>query len=140
MFNSRSEQENQVWERMLAKYGTYGMAMRIMKSKAYRAYIQARPYDEHEAVFSLDALTEAGYAPPSGERPVLEDIASDETVREFLQTLTPKQRRILSALLQGFKPSDIYEREGYRNTGGIRYHKFIIRKKWLSFLASRESQ
>lgn len=126
--------DNTNWDRMYKHYGALNLAQKLRRSPNYRAFVQARPFDDTEAILSLEMLTDGnGYEHPNGEESPEFAYLSGEIVEQFLQTLTPKQQAILRLLIRGWKPKEIYRRFGYRNTGGIRYHKYIIRQKWNSF-------
>jgi hypothetical protein len=132
-----SEQENDIWEAMMAKYGIYEMGRRVAMREPYRQYISHWPYDHTENLISLDLLSSNGYDAANDER-ILEDIMADENVDAFLAGLTPKQGHIVRKLLTGARPTDIFSEEGYKHTGGVRYHKWIVRKKWSIFKEAQE--
>lgn len=126
--NRSSTEENALWDAMMAKYGVYELARKMARRKSYREYVSHWPYDHTESVVSLDLLHAAGFDPPTTEDIAL-DFMIDDSTEEFLSNLTPKQRQIMEKLMDGFRPKDIYTTEGYKHTGGIRYHKWLIRKR-----------
>lgn len=127
-----SEKENQVWDKIIARDGVVKTAYRISRRRIYREYVQHWPYDFTEPRLSLDLLHEAGFDPKGADSPE-EAYADEEFVQEFLSTLTKKQRVIAEELMKGNRPKDIFKNLGYHDTGGIRYHKWIMRKKWAEF-------
>lgn len=130
--------DNLGWDRVFEKTPRHILGEKIGRCPAWRAYVQARPFDSIEPVISLDMMMdEKGYVAKGAEGPQ-DAYASQEIVDEFTQTLTSKQRRILTKLLRGWKPKEIYQEEGYLNTGGVRYHKFIIRQKYKEFHKAQE--
>lgn len=98
----------------------------------YRRYISRWPFDHTQSRLSLETLLESGYDPASNENLELE-YASAQTVELFLDTLTVKQRRVVEDLMQGFPPKELYKGYKYKSTGGIRYHKWVLRKLWKEF-------
>lgn len=127
-----STKENRIWDEMMAKYGVYELARRIARRKTYREYVGHWPYDHTEATVSLDMLHEVGFDPPTTED-IAESYMIDDAAEEFIATLTPKQQSIIRKLIDGNRPKDIFEEEGYMHTGGIRYHKWLMRSKWRRF-------
>lgn len=129
---------NEKWERIGEKYTTYELATKITKTKAYKAYRQARPFDDFEKPASLDAMLDAGVT-LADDSPTLEDAyASREELEEFRQTLTSKQLDVLDKLGAGYGSKEIAEERGYKSTGGVRYHKHAIRNKYRGFTEETE--
>lgn len=145
---SKQEQENIIWFEMFHKYGPIKLAQMVNKLPSYRKYMQRWPFDGAEAPFSLDFLL-----PHAGEQdstttavemvedtgPSLEvEYTSDEFNAGFKATLTKRQLRILELVEQGYKPKDIYQQLGYKNTGGVRYIKWAIRQKYYKYQAEQD--
>lgn len=126
--NRPSNEENELWDNMIAKYGVYEIGRRMARRKTYRDYVSHWPYDHTESVVSLDVLHEAGFDPPTVEDIAMEYMVDDMT-EEFLDTLTAKQHEIIVRLMDGWRPKEMFTDFGHKHTGGIRYHKYLIRQK-----------
>ena len=127
------EQENDQWDKLVKRTHTYQLAKMLTRTKAYKAYRQARPYDDAESVLSLDTMLEGGNMFENDSDTLLDAYARVEELERFRDVLSPKQLHILDLLLAGLESRDIYRGEGYKSTGGVRYHKHIIRKKYRDF-------
>ena len=115
-------------------------AQRISKMPSYRAYAQKYPYDGAERPYSLDYEVEF-----DGHKTQLIDLLSSnsigyepaqidaERVQAFKATLSPRQKEIAELLEKGYKPKDIAAELKYKNTGGVRYLKWAIKKKYVAF-------
>lgn len=132
------EAQNDRWERVKEKYTTYELATKISKTKAYRAYRQAKPFDDFERPVSLDAMLEAGVSLSDESKTLEEDYADREEIEQFRQTLTRKQQSVMDRIVEGYGSKEIAEEKGYKSTGGVRYHKHAIRKKYRGFSSSVE--
>lgn len=125
--------ENAAWESVVARTHTYELAGKITKTKAWRAYRQAKPFDEHERTLSLDQMMDAGTFIADDAEELLDAYARTEEVERFREHLTPRQLQIMDMLLAGQDSREIADTEGYTSTGGVRYHKHVIRHKYRDF-------
>lgn len=123
------------WKQVVDKYnaskgGMYALERRISKMASFRAYAQRYPLDIKTNAMSLDDLEEAGLEPQSGEPGDLERIIAEEARQELLNGMSPRQRDLALRLEQGFKPKEFYQEYGYKTTGGIRWHRHILRAEY----------
>lgn len=123
--------DNLKWVGIVDRTHTYELATKITKTKAWKAYRQAKPFDEHEATLSLDVIMESGVIIADTAPQPSEAYMDAEELAERVARLTPKQLHVYEQLTQGFSSREIYLEQGYKSTGGVRYHRHAIRKKFL---------
>lgn len=128
------------FEALQRKYGSHELARRIAKLKSYRAFAQRWPYDGSERPVSLDIEIAGDHGTialvdllPSGSVHQEPAQIDSEAVAAFKKILSPRQLQVTELLEQGYKPKEIYLLLGYRNTGGVRYLKWAIRRKYEAF-------
>jgi hypothetical protein len=136
------------WYALLRKYnapgknGAYGLERRMRRMESYRQYQQRWPFDQRASVSSLDSLSEEGIELPTESLDNAEEYLAVELVEAFMKELTPKQVLLLQKLLEGFTPKEFFADPGfeYKNTGGLRWHRHIMRKKFIDFRREWEAQ
>lgn len=135
--------EADIWDRISTQPLT--LAKKINRLESYKKYMQRYPFEGMETPGSLNFIikhegnwgdTELTELIPDTGPELEERYVSDEANAEFKGTLTPRQIQVLDLTQQGFKPKDIYQQLGYKNTGGVRYVRWAIRHKYRQFIAS----
>ena len=119
------------WEQMYHKYGSYGLAKKMVKLKSWRDYVQKYPYDyiqSWSAVKQLDELADF----LQDESISVEDIVSSKLDYEnFVTTLTPKQAMVWEGLIAGMSIPEIEAGFGFGANATVRWHKHQIKNKYL---------
>lgn len=118
------------WDKMHKKYGLYGMADRIIKTPAWRAYDNRWPFDNMVTWESngdiLDFKEEA-------KQPSVEDEVADRLLtQELIDNLTPRQKLIFEAIRDGQSSVEVEISQGYKTNNAVRWHKHQIKKKYIS--------
>lgn len=119
------------WERMIAKYGVYGVAQKMVKTPGWRAYVQRWPFDyiqTRESTIGSDEAFEtlADYGPD-----IVEQVDMRIKRERFIDSLSERQYKIWELYEQGKNPAEIKEILGYNTTNAIRWHKNQIKTKWV---------
>lgn len=137
---SKPEQSRRDFETIQRKYGSFELARKIAKLPSYRAYAQKYPYDGSERPVSLDMEVVGDYSGialvdllPSNAAHQEPAQIDSEFIAAFKRILSPRQLQVTELLEQGYKPKEIYKMLGYKNTGGVRYLKWAIRRKYEAF-------
>lgn len=117
------------WDAMVRRYGAYGMAKLIMKTPAYRSYIQKYPFDFSETwhtIKSTDDLVNIDSTSISVE----DEVQSKLQFEQLLDDLTPKEREVFDGLLDGMTNSEIERIYHFNTNEAVRYHKHRVKRKY----------
>lgn len=114
---------------MMRKYGTYGVAKKMVRTKAWRAYAQKYSFDyaqiwEDTDDRALDTIQDDG--------PDMVELADIRIKRQRLvDSLSAKQKAIWDLYEQGKTPAEIKDILGYNTTEAIRWQKHKIKQIWI---------
>lgn len=117
------------WEAMMRKHGTYGVAKKMVRTKAWRAYEQKYSFD-HAQTWA-DTNDEA-LANLQDVGPDIVELADIRIRRDRLvDSLSAKQKAIWELYEQGKNPAEIKDILGYNTTEAVRWQKHKIKQKWV---------
>lgn len=127
---TQTEQNNR-WDYLKEAVGEDELERMIHELPSYKEYV--KKYGASKKVYvqlvSLDSMLEAGHDIPA-PGPSLEDEAIAKEQLAALETaLTPKQKQVMDSLSAGFTSQEIAAENGYKSTGGVRYHRDQMRRK-----------
>lgn len=114
------------WDEIVKKDGMYGVAKRIVKSRAYRIYKSRWPYDKETQIpiYSMPEELELAMDIPSPE----EEAADAYDTEILFKNISPRQQVILKALREGKTSLEIKEEHGYNTDNAVRWHKHQVKK------------
>lgn len=119
-----SEEQRSKWDKMLASYGKYGMAKKVLKTKSYRAYKQKWPFDDYEKDVSLTDLEITDTQSPS-----VEDIVADRLdIEKIMEQLPPRSQEVFKQLLDGKTNPEIEKNLDFQTNGAVRWQKNQIKQ------------
>lgn len=121
-----SEDTMRKWETMYKKYGPLGLASKMVKTPAYRAYVQKWPFDYTKPILGEDAYLDRD----SGAVDIVDEVDTRIRYKEFLSLLSPRQLDIWLLYADGKRSYEIMDILGYKTTGAVRWHKHEIKKIW----------
>lgn len=119
------------WEKMVAKHGMYGVAKKMMKTKAYRAYEQKYSFDYSQTWDEMTGSEEQLGMIPDSSPDIVELVDIRMRRQKLVDSLSAKQKAIWDMYEDGRTPAEIKEKLGYNTTEAIRWQKHNIKKKWL---------
>lgn len=132
-----SEEQRQKWDKMLASFGKYGMAKKVLKTKSYRAYKQRWPFDDYVADVSLRTQYASDNSSVDGpdhdlivsDAPSVEQIVSDRlAIEKIRNSLPPRAQEVFDKLLLGKTNSEIQNELGFQTNGAVRWQKNQIKQ------------
>lgn len=117
------------WEAMIRKYGTYGVAKKMVRTKGWRAYEQKYSFDHAQ---TWDDTSDEALANLQDAGPDIVELADIRFRRDRLvDSLSAKQKAIWELYEQGKNPAEIKDILGYNTTEAIRWQKHKIKQKWV---------
>ena len=116
---------------MVAKHGMYGVAKKMMKTKAYRAYEQKYSFDYSQTWDEMTGSEEQLGMIPDSSPDIVELVDIRMRRQKLVDSLSAKQKAIWDMYEDGRTPAEIKEKLGYNTTEAIRWQKHNIKKKWL---------
>lgn len=132
--NRKAERENRVWDRLLKQFGAHALEEKLRRMPAhegehlnsYNAYNRKWPFDAKKTLVGLDLVSDFI---PSGSMDMTEALIMQEAQDTFLDSLTDKQRFVVTKTGEGYKPREIAAMQGDDESGKVRWHLFASRKK-----------
>ena len=121
-----SEEQRQKWDKMLASFGKYGMAKKVLKTKSYRAYKQKWPFDDYEKDVSLTDLELTDTHSPSVE----DIVATRMDIEKIKDSLSPRSLQVFELLLDGKTNPEIEEMLDFKTNGAVRWQKNQIKTEY----------
>lgn len=119
------------WEAMIKKYGSHGVANKMVRTKAWRAYEQKYSFDYTQTWDDTVGSDEQLASIPTGGPDIVE-LADIRMRRDRLvDSLSVKQRAIWDLYEEGKTPAEIKDILGYNTTEAIRWQKHKIKQKWI---------
>lgn len=131
--SSRSqEQENQIFESLLDKYGAYGLEAKIQKLDTSRKFYRRYPYDAWSKRADMDAIDIVHTSNP------LKEIIAEEARNELLGVLTNRERWVATRSEEGYKPRDMAEMRHSATSNADRWIKHNVKHKFIDKLSKDE--
>lgn len=113
------------WEKLLTKYGEYGLWERIRKLKSFREYYRRWPYDDTTKVYQLHG---GDYYDEMATQN-LRNIEAEWDFEILISAWTERKQSIARYVVAGYKPRHIAALLGEPDTGAIRWVKWSLREK-----------
>lgn len=134
---SKFDEMADIWQRMNAKLGDYGMADLMSKTKSYQAYDRRYPFDTMINRNDVLDITDPLLQIQSDQASVEEEVADRLDTERLVAELSPRQRAIFDALRDGATSIEIEVEQGYNTNNAVRWHKHQIKKKYTTIKADK---
>ena len=119
------------WEAMIAKRGAYGVAKKMVKTKAWRDYVQKWPFDYIQTRDSTVGSDEVFDTLADDSVSLVHEIDIKMRYGNFVDSLSSRELQIWRLYEEGKNPAEIMDTLGYNTTNAVRWHKHNIKKKWV---------
>lgn len=127
------ERENEAFDKLVKANGAHYVEDRMHRLPSYRAYAQKWPFDLRKKVLSAEDVFVENESPVYVEgyysRSTLEAIMDQEAVDELLADLTDEEKQAIVMTVEGYKPREIAEHKGDKNSARVRQDKYAANRK-----------